>query len=926
MALSRGTRLGQYEIVDALGAGGMGEVYRAQDTKLGRAVAIKVLPEAFLFDPDRIARFEREARVLASLNHPHIAALYGMEESGGQHFLVMELVEGQTIADRLRRGPLRVEDTLQIALQITDALEAAHEKGVVHRDLKPANVKITPDEQVKVLDFGLAKLGAGGPGRAGGPGEAGGASDGNLTASPTLSMLATQAGLILGTAAYMSPEQAQGLPVDQRSDVFSFGAMLYEMLTGRQVFQGETGATILASVLIREPDLNALPPNLNPRLVDLLRRCLEKNPKKRWHAVGDLRVELETIATAPHKVPPAMTRAEPLTPLWKRAVPVLVTALVVAGLTSAAWWYVRPSTPPLTVTRFPFTLPEGQNFTNTGRQIVDIAPDGSQMVYVANQRLYLRSLSEVEARPIAGTDSSGTAVLNPVFSPDGRSIAFLSVGDQALLKRIAVTGGAALTICPIGAVGVFGVSWTPDSILFGQQNKGIMRVSPDGGKPEVVVSVKSGEWADGPHMLPDGQTVLFTLAEGAGDERWDKARIVVQSLKSGERKTLIEGGSDARYLPTGHLVYARGGVLFAIPFDLRRLQVSGGPVPIVEGVRRAVATGTAQFSVAANGSLIYVPGPVSTSTGLFKLAFVDRKGVTEALKLPPVAYDHPRVAPDGKRIAFAADDGKDAAVWISDLSGATSMSRITFGGKNRFPIWSADGQRIAFQSDREGDLGIFWQRADGTGTAERLTKADKDASHIPESWSPKGDVFSFRVTKGTNNSVWMFSLRDKKSAPFGGIQSSVPTDSVFSPDGRWVAYESGTGRGTGVVYVQPFPATGATYQVPVLEAGGYRHPLWSPDGKELFFMIGGDSRMKVAGVTTRPGFVLGNPAPVPRPLFRDSLTDVARPWDITPDGQRFVVTTGVGAAGQAESGMAVVQQIQVVLNWFEELKQRVPTK
>jgi len=563
--------------------------------------------------------------------------------------------------------------------------------------------------------------------------------------------------------------------------------------------------------------------------------------------------------------------------------------------------------------------------------MIAISPDGTQIAYTANVRLWVRSMSDTEARPIAGADGSVTPI-NPVFSPDGRSIAYYA-GGEGVLRKIAVTGGAPVTLCP--ADNPFGMSWTRDGILFGQGSKGIMRVADGGGKPEVIIRVKSGEVAHGPQMLPDGQTVLFTVATSTDSNRWDKGLIVVQSLKSGERKTVIEGGSDARYLPTGHIVYALGGVIFAVPFDLRRLEVTGGPVPIVEGVRRTpgplgggqlnAGTGTAQFSTAANGSLVFLAGPVSPSaSGGAQLALLDRKGTVEPLKLQPATYQQPRVSPDGKRIVFATDDGKDAVVWIYDLSGATAMRRLTFGGKNRFPIWSADGQRVAFQSDREGDLGIFWQAADGSGTAERLTKADAGTSHIPESWSPKEDAFLFRVTKGPDASLSLFSLKERKAAPYGSIRSTSPTDAVFSPDGRWVAYSSQMTPDAGqrAVYVQPFPPTGATYQLPVLEAGGYRHPRWSADGKELFYWIGGNVRMRAVAVTTEPSFAFGNPAPIPSPTYwLDTVNDAARQYDVTADGQRFV-----GRIAANSGAIDASAEIQVVLNWFEELKARVPTK
>ncbi len=529
MVLSAGTRLGPYEIIAPLGAGGMGEVYRARDTKLGRAVAIKVILEQFAADEERVGRFEREAKMLAALNHPRIASLFGMEHVDGQHFLVMELIEGETLEDRLRRGPMPIEEALPIALQIAEALEAAHEKGVVHRDLKPANVKITPDGQVKVLDFGLAKV------------MENDSTAGVTANSPTLSMMATQAGLILGTAAYMSPEQAKGFPADHRSDIFSFGTLLFEMVTGRQPFRGDTAPDVLASVLVREPDLESLPPNLNPRLHDLLRRCLEKTPKRRWQAIGDVRAEVETITANPHGEPAIVPVSAATRPLWRRAIPVVATAIVASAVTALGVWTASRPTPQTTA-RFTMALGTEQEFTNAGRQVVAISPDGTQIVYVANQRLYLRHISALEARPIPGTEANG-APLNPVFSPDGHVIVFWSSADQTL-KRIAVTGGTAVTLC--AATRPYGVSWDHDVILVGQGSKGILRVPENGGTPELIISVKADEQAYGPELLPDGQTVIFTLATGTAAEKWDKAKIVAQSLKTGERRVIIDGGSDAR--------------------------------------------------------------------------------------------------------------------------------------------------------------------------------------------------------------------------------------------------------------------------------------------------------------------------------------------------------------------------------------------
>ena len=886
----------------------MGEVYRATDTTLGRQVAIKILPDAFASDPERLARFEREAKTLASLNHPHIAAIYGFEKSAGMHALVMELVEGPTLADRIAQGPISLDEALPIAKQIAEALESAHEQGIIHRDLKPANIKVRADGTVKVLDFGLAKAM-----------EPAAGSSPSMSMSPTITTPAmTQAGMILGTAAYMSPEQAKGRTVDRRADVWAFGAVLYEMLTGQRAFAGEDVSDTLANVLKMEPAWERLPAEVPARIRQVLRACLQKNAKQRIGDVQDVRLALEGAfeTTVPGTAAPAPA-IQPR-PLWRRALPVVAAAVVASAIAGAAAWTLKP-TPPLPVTRFGFTLGDGQQFTSAGGQRLAVSPDGTLLVYVANNQLYLRSMSDLEARPIPGTQQTPST---SVFSPDTRSIAFYAQSDNTI-KKIAVSGGAAVTICPADAP--FGLRWDTDGIVFGQGSKGIMRVSANGGRPEVLVSVKNGEVAYGPQVLPDGEWVLFTIATAATRDGWDKAQIVVQSLKTSERKTLVSGGSDGRYVPTGHLVYALGGVLFAVPFDLRHLNVTSGPVPIVEGVSRSTtgSTGVAHFSVSSTGSLVFVPGPASTSSAQSDLALIDRNGPPQPLKLPPGPYEYPRLSPDGKRIAFGSDDGKEAVVWIYDLSGVTQMRKLTLGSRNRFPVWSADGEHVAFQSDREGDLGIFWQRADGTAVAERLTKPDKDTAHVPESWSPDGKTLLFSVAKGSSYAVAALSLPDKKVTPFGGIQSVYPPAAAFSPDGKWVAYsarESGGAAGSGAsLFVQPFPATGAMY--PISNIG--IHAMWAPDGKELFYGPG-PGQFVVVSVTTRPTFTFGKPVPVPRGPFVEGGPGFERNNDITLDGKRFL---GVVPAGQnTASGALAAPQIQVVLNWFEELKARVPTK
>ena len=898
MPLSVGSHLGSYEILGSLGAGGMGEVYRARDTKLGRTVAIKVILDQFASDEERVGRFQREAKMLAALNHPRIASLFGMECVDGQHFLVMELIEGETLADRLRRGPMPVEETLTIAIQIAEALEAAHEKGVVHRDLKPANVKIAPDGQVKVLDFGLAKV------------MENETASGSGANSPTLSMMATQAGLILGTAAYMSPEQAKGFPADHRSDVFSFGTVLFEMLTGRQPFPGETAPDVLASVLVRDPNLESLPPNLHPRLRDLLRRCLEKAPKRRWQAIGDVRAEIEAVAADPHGRSAIVQISAPAPPLWRRAIPIVTTAVVAGGLTGLGVWTATRSTPP-PVSRFTLPLPEGQQFTNAGRQVIAISPDGTRFAYAANQQLYLRAMSELQARPILGAEGSG-GVLNPTFSPDGRSLAFWSATDETI-KTIAVTGGAPVTICR--ADRPYGMRWAADTILVGQGSNGILRVAASGGKPEQIVSVKTGELAYGPELLPDGETLLFTLALRTAEDKWDSAQVVAQSLKTGVRRVIVDGGSDARYLPSGHLVYAHGGLLFAAPFDSRRLSLSGSRVPVVEGIRRSdgAQTGVAHFGVSDTGSLVYVPGPTSGLSSHNQLAFSDRAGAIQPLKIPAGAYQVPRISPDGKRVALGIEDETGANIWIHDLSDEGSMRQLTFGGRNRFPVWTADGQRVAFQSDREGDPAIFWQRADGTDTAQRLTRPDPGESHIPESWSRSGARFLFSTLTNAGFTLWSFSVPDGKAEQYGDLRSAFPLSAVFSPDGRWVAYQLFSPRDNGV-FVEPFPRTGAKSRIAPRGIG----PVWAPDGKELFYTTPG-FLFRVT-IKTGRGFDFSSAASIPRP-FENFGPTVARVYDMMPDGQRLI---GIVTSGQRQGD--ALTQINVVLNWFEELKQQVPLK
>jgi Tol biopolymer transport system component len=903
-----GKTIGHYDVTAEIGRGGMGEVYRARDTKLGRDVAIKTLPPEFARDSERLARFDREAKLLASLNHPDIAAIYGLEESGGMPFLVLELVEGETLAERLTRGAIPVEEAVKLALQIVEALEAAHEKGVIHRDLKTANIKITPEGKVKVLDFGLAKAFAEDQPTV------------NLSNSPTLSVAGTTPGIILGTAAYMSPEQAKGRKVDKRTDIWAFGCVLYEMLTGRPAWAGETVTDIIASAIARDPDWSLLPANIHPRLGELLRRCLEKDPKKRWHDAGDVHVELENILGDPTGMRVRSTAAIPPQSKLRRVLPWAMAAFAVAAIAAFAAWTLKPapSPEPRIVTRFDYELPAGRAFRNTGRPIVALSPDGRQFVYNTGVGLYLRSMDALEARLITGT---AEALNNPFFAPDGQWVGYFF---QDQLKKIATSGGAPVILCK--AAFPFGANWEPDgTILFGQPD-GIWRVSANGGTPELIVRTKAGEQADGPSLLPGGKWILFSLSRGAQVNRWDTAEIVAQSVATGERKVLWRGGSDARYVPTGHLVYAFGNVLFAVPFDPDRLEVTGGPTPVIEDIQRATVpntnTAAANYGVSGGGTLIYVRNFLSSSTKGVP-AFVDRSGGIERLKLPPNEYRSPRLSPDGRQIAVeivGAD--QRSAVWVYDLSGGTQIRRLTQEGNNILPIWTPDSRRITFASDRDGSWGIYWQPADGSGMAERLTTAEKGAQQVPDSWSPDGRVLAFvnqGVAGNTNtNALWTLSLERRASELFYDVPNEAQASMAFSPDGKWVAYASREQAGGELgIFVERFPRVpGVRYQI---TATNESHPLWSRDGKELFYRVSTNAGRAAAisrvEVRTEGAFTFTNEQTLP---FQGFLTFLGYSnYDISPDGRRFLVLV---RADQTNAAQPARPQIHIVENWFEELK------
>ncbi len=903
-----GQSISHYKVTAKLGAGGMGEVYQATDSKLGREVALKILPEAFAQDAQRMARFSREAQLLASLNHPNIAQIYGLEESGGVRALAMELVEGLTLAERIAAGPVPLEEVLPMARQIAEALEYAHERGIIHRDLKPANVKVRPDGTVKVLDFGLAK-----------------ALESETSAmdashSPTMSAVATRAGVLMGTAAYMSPEQARGKSVDRRADIWAFGCVLYEMLRGKKVFDGDTVSDSLAAVIRADPDWSALPPTTPPRILELLRRCLEKDGKRRLRDIGEARILLEDFIADPQAQSggaEARPSTETLEPPWKRMLPWVVAGLTIiaAGLTAWAPWRPAPA-PPLSA-RWSVEIGAPASLVADRGPSVVLSPDGTRLAFLAQdakqqRQIYVRNIDQLQATPLAGTEGAR----DPFFSPDGTWLAFFADGK---LKKIAVQGGAAVTLCdaPTPRGGAWGED---DSIVFTPEGRAsLFRVSSAGGKPEPLTELiqSKGElthrW---PQTLRGGEAVLFTVQTPGG---FGAGSVVVQLLKSGERRTVATSGSYGRYVPSGHIIYAQGGNLFAVPFDINRLEVTGPPAPFLERVVFAASVGGAQFSFSNTGSFVYVSGESQASR--LAVYWMDREGKFQLLRAVLGDYVNPRISPDGKRLSLSVSEGGSNDVWVYDWARDT-MTRLTFSGNDFAQVWTPDGQRHAFSSNRSGFQNLYWQRADGTGEIQRLTESKN--TQFPSSWTPDGKFLAYwESAQATGNDIWVLPMEgDEKS----GWKPGTPklflrtpfneNNPAFSPDGRWLAYGSNE-SGRNEVYVRPFPSGEGKWMI---SNGGGGHPRWSRNGKELFYRALEETRLMVANY-----HVVGGSFQADKPVLWSpgQFADLGgRPnYDVAPDGKRVVVLRFVESAGKiAEKDDKFV----LIQNVFEELRLRIP--
>jgi eukaryotic-like serine/threonine-protein kinase len=913
MTLAAGTKLGSYEITGAIGAGGMGEVYRARDAKLGRDVALKVLPQAFARDAERMARFQREAKVLASLNHPNIATIHGLEDSGTTHALVMELVEGPTLADRIRQGPIPIDEALRIAKQICEALEYAHERGIVHRDLKPANIKVTNDDAVKVLDFGLAKAIEGDP------------SSIDISSSPTMSRMATMQGVLLGTAAYMSPEQAKGKSVDRRADIWAFGCVLYEMLTGKMAFSGETVTDTLAAVIMKDPDSSQLPPGTPARVRVLLQRCLQKDPKQRLRDIGDARISLdELLAGSPDAM---LTGAlEPSSAAGSRSRQLWITRGVAAAfavaLAALAFAYFRenPGTPAALVR---FEIPAPQNIVSSA---FGLSPDGRQLAFVGRAadgrgQIWVRPLDSLEARPLAGTETGGT-IESVFWSPDSRYIAFPSVrsgaGGSGELLKVDVSGGPTQKICDFTGNSTGG-SWGPDGAIIFASGSGLMQVSAAGGTAWPLTTVRGLEEDAFPQLLPDGRHFLYShVVTERPDATTHIGSLDVAPARQ-DSKQLLPNGFGAVYVPSsnphkGQLLFlTAAGTLMAQPFDARKLQLSGEPIPLVQGFQGV------NFSASSSGVLAY---RTTAGGGLYRLAWYDRQGKMVEAGAAPSPYNSLALSPDGKR-AFAFSTTLSGRLWLVDL--ATNLTTpFTFpsapaGEYGGDPVWSPDGSRVIFAANGGGFLASLYEKPVSGATDEHLILKSPDVKH-PRSWSPDGrflmyDAYNLNTGRAE---IWALPVDgDRKPAPIlkGGFNVG---SAHISPDSHWMAYGSDeTGRPE--IFVREFSTNSAESNFVLggqwqISTGGGVDPRWGSDGKELYYRAL-DGEVMVVEVVTKTTFEPGLPRKLFQgpPLLYPAGADAPSEWGITPDGKRFLFQVSAVQVAQAP--------FTVVLNWQAGLRQ-----
>ncbi len=920
-----GRSLGQYRVESKLGEGGMGIVYQGTDTRLERKVAIKLLHQSVVQDSALMARFRREARVLASLNHANVAAIHGLEEADGTTFLVLEFVPGETLAERLARGPLSLKEALTICRQIAEGIEAAHEQGIVHRDLKPANIKITPGGQVKVLDFGLAKASA-----------VSSPADGLAKSAPAGTEM-TEAGMIMGTAAYMSPEQACGKPVDRRTDVWAFGCVLFETLTRRQTFAGDTMTEVMAAVLERSPDWGSLPAAVPENVKCLLRRCLTKDRDSRLRDIGDARLELEETLSG--QVGTAATKTVRVRPYW----PAIAAAclLGVAAIGVRAWLQTRSVSAP-EVVRFTHQLPPAQQIVPGWNPSVVFSPDGRSVAYSyavdGVAMAFRRSISDLAQKPLGGV----SGLEDPVFSPDGRWVAMFNNMDLTL-EKVAVDGGAPV---PLTKVDMFGRGdWGKDGYIYftDAYPGGIVRVPEDGGAKEPV-TILDAQKAEFTHrhaqVLPGGKAIIFTMV-ASGMESYNDANVELQVLGTKQRKILVRRGFGARYAPSGQIVYANAGQLYAVPFDLKRLMTMGPPIKVVDGVQMSVNTGAAYFDVSSAGSLAYVPGHAEGGTRT--LVWVDRQGVEEELPLKRASYLFPRLSPDGKKLAVEVE-GATHNLYVWDFSRMV-LTKITTDGLSHAPVWTPDGKSICFRSWVAGTMTMWEMPSDGSHSPERLT--DFGARQSPVCVSPDGRYLGFNqmgdrsagggkanVTPGdgmakadggmgamgTGSDIWILPLQGSDQTPqrFKGEKFDEASPK-FSPDGKLVAYCSDH-SGRSEVYVSPWPTSDGDWVLQISSEGG-TDPLWNRLGHEIFYR-NGDKMMVVPVMTAGASgeFQAGMPRLLWEGHYSHGMSSSCGPpgvsssnYDVTADGKRFLMVKD----DELDDGST---SLVVVLNWTEEMK------
>jgi eukaryotic-like serine/threonine-protein kinase len=901
MPLTSGTKFGPYEIVSPIGAGGMGEVYRARDTRLDRTVAIKVLNSQLIISAELKARFEREAKVISQLQHPNICVLFDIGSENGTDFLVMEFLEGESLSEKLKRGPLPNDELLKTAIEIADALEKAHRAGIIHRDLKPGNVMLTKSG-AKLLDFGLAKT------MTAAVTSGGGSSASVFAAAVTMSSPASPlstAGAILGTVQYMAPEQIQGLEADARSDIFAFGLLLYEMATAKRAFQGKTQSSVVGQILALDPaPISSIQPMSPPALSRLVSTCLEKDPDERFQTIHDVKLRLVEITEAP-----AVSAVTPPRRNRERASWAIAALLGLIAIAATIGFIQRAPKPEQPMRLSAELGADVALYADFGANAV-LSPDGTRLVFVAAgadkvRRLYIRSLDQMQAAILSGTDNPR----DPFFSPDGEWIAFFTVGK---LKKVSVQGGAVVTLCD--AASDRGGSWSDDgSIVFAAGNReGLSKVSSAGGTPEPLTKLdqQAGEvthrW---PQVLPGSKGVIFTHHNSGS--QFDDAEIAVYSADSRKVKTILHGGSYPRYLPSGHVAYVHNGTLFAVPFDAKHLEVTGQPVPLVEGVASNPNHGGAQFSFSDSGTFVYVAGSAVSQD--VSIHWMDAAGKFTPLRETPGDYDDPAISPDGKRLAMDITSGNRTDIWVYAWERDT-LTRLTFKGDANFnPVWTPDGQRIVYESGEKGAVGnLWWIRADGGGDAQRLTESKN--SQIPWSWSPDGKILAFHQNNpGTGWDILTMSVEGSEKngwmpgepKPFLNT-TATEVDPAFSPDGRWIAYMSIESAAT-EVYVRPFPGPGGKWQI---STGGGLFPEWSRNGKELFYRTPEQKIMVVSYNTSGDSFFADKPRLWSPGQFTPRGTSLN--YALHPDGKRFaVLKAGNGETAPAPSTRSASSSISL---------------